>query len=75
MRRPDSGYVIGSALLQMPMAFRFSIIGIVLSIIASILPARSAGRLRVREVLASEQVRRCHPTCEPIDCLIHSGHP
>ena len=52
MRRPDSGNVIGSALLQMPMAFRFSIIGIVLSIIASILPARSAGRLRVREVLA-----------------------
>jgi putative ABC transport system permease protein len=56
------GYAIGIALLQMPLEFSFSIIGValwlvlvvVLSIIASILPARSAWRLSVREVLAYE---------------------
>lgn len=56
------GYAIGSALLQMPLVFSFSALGIglwlvlvvVLSIIASILPARSAWRLSVREVLAYE---------------------
>jgi putative ABC transport system permease protein len=56
------GYAIGSALLQMPLTFSFSALGVVLwlilvvvlSIIASILPARSAWRLSVREVLAYE---------------------
>ncbi len=55
-------YAIGSALLQTPLTFSFSLIGIalwlglviVLSIVASILPARNAWRLSVREVLAYE---------------------
>jgi putative ABC transport system permease protein len=56
------GYAIGIALLQIPLAFSFSMMGvvlwlalvIVLSILASILPARNAWRLSVREVLAYE---------------------
>jgi putative ABC transport system permease protein len=56
------GYAIGTALLQMPLTFSFSALGlvlwlilvIVLSIFASLLPARTAWRLSVREVLAYE---------------------
>ncbi len=54
--------VIGVALVQTPLAYTFSFVGvllwlalvIVLSVLASILPARRAWRLSVREVLAYE---------------------
>jgi putative ABC transport system permease protein len=55
-------YAIGIAFLQSPLDYSFSVIGlllwlavvIVLSVVASVLPARSAWRLSVREVLAYE---------------------
>jgi putative ABC transport system permease protein len=62
---PVSGLMsraLGMALLQSPFSYRFSLVGvaiwllvvIVLSVVASFLPARSASRLTVREVLAYE---------------------
>ena len=62
---PVSGlmsYALGLAFLQSPLSYRFSLTGvviwllvvIVLSSLASFLPARNASRLTVREVLAYE---------------------
>jgi putative ABC transport system permease protein len=56
------GNVIGVAFMRSPLAYTFSIVGVllwlvlvvVLSVIASVLPARGAWRLSVREVLAYE---------------------
>jgi putative ABC transport system permease protein len=56
------GNVIGVAFMQSPLAYTFSIGGVLLwlvlvmalSVIASVLPARGAWRLSVREVLAYE---------------------
>ena len=55
-------YLIGVALVQSPLAYAFSLLGlllwlvlvVVLSVLASVLPARRAWRLSVREVLAYE---------------------
>jgi putative ABC transport system permease protein len=55
-------YAIGVAFVQAPLAYAFSAIGllmwlvlvVVLSVLASVLPARGAWRLSVREVLAYE---------------------
>jgi putative ABC transport system permease protein len=55
-------YLIGVALVQSPLAYVFSILGVllwlvlvvVLSVLASVLPARRAWRMSVREVLAYE---------------------
>jgi putative ABC transport system permease protein len=55
-------HVIGVAFVQVPLSFTFSIIGlliwlllvIVLSVLASLLPARGAWRVSVREALAYE---------------------
>jgi putative ABC transport system permease protein len=54
--------VIGNGFLQAPLAYRYSFIGlliwlaivVVISIVASVMPARRAWRLSVREVLAYE---------------------
>ena len=56
------GNLIGVAFMQSPLAWTFSIAGVllwlalvvVLSVVASVLPARGAWRLSVREVLAYE---------------------
>jgi putative ABC transport system permease protein len=56
------GNAIGVTLMRSPLAYTFSIAGVllwlalvvVLSVIASVLPARGAWRLSVREVLAYE---------------------
>jgi putative ABC transport system permease protein len=56
------GNVIGVTLLQSPLAYTFSIAGVLLwlvlvvvvSVVASVMPARGAWRLSVREVLAYE---------------------
>ncbi|HMM43912.1 MAG TPA: FtsX-like permease family protein, partial [Thermomicrobiales bacterium] len=55
-------YALGVALVQSPLVFTFSYLGlglwlvvvVVLSVVASILPARRAWRLSIREVLAYE---------------------
>jgi putative ABC transport system permease protein len=55
-------YAIGVTLLQTPLAYTFSAVGllmwlvlvVVLSVVASVIPARNAWRLSVREVLAYE---------------------
>ena len=53
---------IGTAFVQVPLDFAFSPVGlliwlvlvVILSLVASVLPARSAWRLTVRDVLAYE---------------------
>jgi putative ABC transport system permease protein len=55
-------YAIGVTLIQTPLAYVFSAVGllmwlvlvVVLSVVASVIPARNAWRLSVREVLAYE---------------------